>query len=154
MRRTAFTLLELAIVLVLISILAAVALPRFGTSTAYATGRSAAERIAADIAWQRSEAVRRQEELKVRFDVTLNQIDWSRAADVWDPDHPSAKYIVTLDDEVPGVSLVSADFGGRDELAFDQWGTPASGGSVVIAQGDTQWTIVVEPGTGRATISE
>ena len=108
MNRRAFSLMELVVVLVLMGIVAAIALPRFGSSAARATGRSAAERIAADIAWLQAEAVRRQEVLKARFNVGANKINWSRGADVKDPDRPSENYVIMLDERMPGVVLLSA----------------------------------------------
>ena len=74
-------MIEITIVLVLISILAAMAIPRFGSSVANATGKSAAEGIAADIAYVQAEAIRRQEERTIRFNVTLNQINYNRGED-------------------------------------------------------------------------
>ena len=142
--------MELILVLVLISVMAAIALPRFGGAQAHMTGLSAARRIVAEIEWIRSEAMRLQETKLIWFRTALNKIDMS---ELEDPNHPGKSYVIELAQEMPGVKLISASFGDEpNKLRFDAWGVPEDGGDVVIGVGNETWTINVDADTGRATI--
>lgn len=45
--------------------------------------------------------------------------------------------IIDVDDLFPGVSITNANFGGSLEFMFDWWGTPSSGGIIVLNDVDT-----------------
>jgi Tfp pilus assembly protein FimT len=53
--------------------------------------------------------------------------------------------IIDLDERFPGVVISSVNFGGSQEVFFDWWGTPSSGGQLVL---NNNKTITVAPGTG------
>ena len=67
-------------------------------------------------------------------------------------DGAPGNYVVDLTDKPYEAKLVSADFGGSGQILFDGWGTPSSGGSVVVAVGVEERTIVVDGETGQVTI--
>ena len=67
-------------------------------------------------------------------------------------DRPGRDYEVPLSEEPYKAGIASADFGGDLEIVFNGWGSPDSGGSVVIQVGNYMRTIIVEPSTGQASV--
>jgi prepilin-type N-terminal cleavage/methylation domain-containing protein len=151
MNRRAFTLLELSIVVVLISILAVVALPRFINATASHRLDTAAVRIVADLTMAQRQARISGTSQSVQFEPDKDGYGLPGVADI---DHAGSTYYVQLFSEPYQASLVSADFGGDTEIIFDGYGTPDSGGSVVIQVQHQQKTISVDAQTGRATVGD
>ncbi len=145
------SLLELLVVLVLIGILAAVAVPRFSGAAPTMSGLSAARRIIAEIEWVQAEAIRTQQSQYIWFRPLLNQIEFSGLKD---PVHPSRDYVINVAREMSGVTLTSANFAGLKKLTFDAWGRPDAGGTVVLTLGEHTWTITVDGQTGRARTTE
>ncbi len=148
-RRTGFTLPELALVLIIIGVLAAIAVPRFGNSIARQRVEAAARRVQVDISLARRNAKVSTTSQTVSFDTAKNSY---RLVGMMDRDHPAAEYRVSLSDEPYSTTIVSADFGGDAEIIFDGWGVPDSGGSVVVQVGSYQKTIDVDPDTGQASV--
>ena len=111
----------------------------------------AARRIVAEIAWVQAEAVRTQQSQYIWFRPSINRIDFGGLKD---PAHPSRDYVIDLNNEMSGVKVVSADFGGVKKCTFDPWGHPNAGGSAVISLGDLTWTITANGDTGQATTTE
>jgi prepilin-type N-terminal cleavage/methylation domain-containing protein len=149
MNRRAFTLLELSVVLVLISILAVVALPRFINSAARHRLDAAAIRIVADLSMAQQQARTTSASQTLEFVLADHAYRFPGVTDI---DHPGSVYQVQLSAEPYQAALVSADFGGDAVIIFDGYGNPDSGGSVVIQVGDEQRTITVDAQTGRATV--
>ncbi|UCG33118.1 MAG: prepilin-type N-terminal cleavage/methylation domain-containing protein [Phycisphaerales bacterium] len=151
MKRRAFTLLELSVVLVLVSILAAMALPRFINSTAGHRLNAAAVRIVADLSMAQRHARTTSTSQSIQFEPDK---DGYRLPGMADIDHPGSVYYVQLFAEPYQTALVSADFGGDAEIIFDGYGKPDSGGSVVVQLRHQKKTISVDAQTGRATVGD
>ena len=49
-------------------------------------------------------------------------------------------------------SISSADFGGSPDIAFDGFGTPASGGTVTVHRNGYSRQVVLDADTGRARV--
>jgi len=146
-----FSMLELVLVLVIIGVVSAVVVPRFGASVARYRLEAAAQRVTADLRLVRQRAQQASLAQTIVFDAVA---DTYGVATMPDPDHPNGTYLVRLDRAPYEVNLVSADFGGDAELVFDGHGQPDSGGTLVLRLGTSQQTLTVSAETAQVTVSE
>ncbi len=147
--RRGANLVELVLVLVIITILAAIAVPRYASGLSRRRTEEAAKRIAADLALAREQARISGSSRLVQF--MLGSSSYALQA-VRDMDHPATDYVVSLLDAPYHAFLVSADFGEDTEIVFDGYGQPDTGGSVVVQVGDCYRTITVDADTGQASV--
>jgi prepilin-type N-terminal cleavage/methylation domain-containing protein len=155
--RRAFTLVELAIVLLVMGILVAVIVPKVSSSLCHESVDAAAKKIAADLELSRRAAKLTGASLSVQFDVANNRYTLLNVKDI---NHPVIQQVTQLLNTGYATTLVSAAFNGTSQLTFDLYGQPFAGspltplttGSVVIQAGTVQHTIVVNPTTGKAQI--
>ncbi len=150
-RRAALTVVELVIVVLIIGILAAAAVPSFQRSLSYHRAEAAAQRIQADLMLARKLAMTSGSKQTVSFAVSSDRYALPGLADV---DHPSRPYEVRLADSPYTVLLVSAQFGEANDadVEFNGFGVPDSGGKIAIQAGDQQRTIVLDGETGKASV--
>lgn len=144
---TAFSLIELIVVVVITAILAAIAVPRFGSSMVIHRVDTAAQRIVADLTLAQHRARMTSASQRVVFkpaDDTYELIGVSHM------DHVDQAYVVSLAQAPYRVEIVSADFGGDSEVNFDGYGAPDSGGTVIIRVGDFLRQIDLDADTGKA----
>lgn len=147
----------MVIVVLILGIIAAVAVPRYVDSLAHFRVEAAAKRINADLWLARRTAKTSRAERTVDFDVPGNQYE---LVGMYDIDHPNQTYDVDLAKTGYPASLVSADFDGNDSLTFDMYGRPFTGsplaplvtGSIVVESAGQQRTIVVDPTTGVISV--
>lgn len=147
--RRGASLIELMMVLGIVSVIAAIAMPRFGASTDRYRTELAAKRIAADLIHARTRAESRSASHEIVF--SLANDDYVVTA-MPDPDHPAEDYRVMLTDEPYHATLVSADFDGDSIVTFDGFGVPDSGGTVVVQAGGVQRTVTIVANTGQVTV--
>jgi len=146
----AFTLVEVAIVVVILSILLLVAQPRFASVVQNDRLRRAAQKVAMDIRLAQSEAIKQQAKVGVEFSLDA---DAYRLVGLSVAKNGTTKYEVYLGaDPSYRTSLTDAEFNGRLDVAFDRFGSPDSGGSVTLGIGRLQIVLTVDAGTGRVTI--
>ena len=142
----AFSLGELIIVVAVTAILAMIAVPRFGSSIAIHRANAAAQRIAADLSYARQRARMSSAAQRLVFDVASNTYEIIGAADM---DRSGEPYVVSLSEPPYEAVIVSVDFGGDGEVVFDGYGSPDSGGQVVIRVGDFVRQIDLDAATGK-----
>jgi prepilin-type N-terminal cleavage/methylation domain-containing protein len=150
MRERAFSLIEMTMVVVIIAVVGAIALPRFNNSLANYRAGGAARRLAADLAYARSQAMTTSKSQDVIFDVPGSSYRMPTAPD---PETRRAGYTVKLLSDPFQTKIVSAAFGsgGSTTVTFDVYGTPSNSGTLVIRSGATDKTIVLNATTGLAT---
>lgn len=138
--RRAFTLIELAIALLVMGILAGVAAPRYADSLAHFRVESAARRVAADMAYARRQAIDNAASRTITFDAAADSYELDGVDDI---DHRSQRYIVSFAAEGYPVDLTSADFGGAATLTFNHYGEAQAAGTVQVRSGDHVRTVTV-----------
>ena len=144
-----FSLLELILVLAIVAILAAMAAPRYASSAARYRADLAARRVVADLSLAQTGA---------RTASASRTVIFSPASDEYElPGQPdlaksTQDYLVELSGPPYEADLVKVNLGGDLEVVFDGWGVPDTGGSIVIAVGGEERTVVVDPETGKASV--
>ena len=148
-RRRGFSLLELVIVLAILVILAAIAAPRYAAALARYRAQTAAQRVAADLKFARANARRASQSVTVTVDPGTDRL---RIGNLPGLDPPSGQYVTAFGAAPYRADVVSAGFGGDGTVVFDGYGTPDSGGSVVVRVGTVQKTVVLNADTGEAAV--
>ncbi|MBP7933287.1 MAG: type II secretion system protein [Phycisphaerae bacterium] len=145
-----FSLIEAVVVMAIMAVLSAIAIPRFANALQGKAVDLAARRLATDLRLAQVQAIKTVQQQSVTFSVLANSYT---LVDMPHPDHPSAIYTVKLGEPpYEGAAIASFDFGGPDTLIFDRFGGPSSPGTVVIVLGGRQKTVRVGAGAGRITI--
>lgn len=151
-RRTrAFTLVEAVVVLVIVGVLSAIALPRYAGFDSHRRMQLVVRKIVADLAYAQHLAQLKGANVKVSFDVIDDRYE---LIGVQDLDHPGQRYRVTLSDEPYVAQMTSANFQGNPSVEFDLYGAPDSGGSVVVERGSHGVRLTIDAETGEVTVTE
>lgn len=144
-----FSLIEMTLVVAIMAIFAAIAAPRYG----HATGRYrldlAARQVAADLRMAQSAAKAASASRSVAFTVATDCYFLSGIPSL---DGRVEGYTVCLADEPFKADLTAANFNETGTVTFSGWGLPNYGGSVILAVGSQQKTIVVNGETGQVRI--
>ena len=148
------TLIELVVVVLLLAIVSAIAMPRFANTLNSTNVKGAAQRIARDMALVRSWARTTSQSQSISFDTVHNTYTMS---EVPNADHSTSSNTVALSDGTLRATLTSANFGaGSTTLTFNGYGVPiglpSTGGRVGVSSGSTSNTILVDPISGFVTI--
>ena len=163
MQRNAFTLIELIVVMVILSIAALLAIPMI-SSAADVQLRSAANMIAADLDYAKSMAISTQQNHSVVFDPP-NELYEVRDAGGTVIEHPTKagsdfKVYFQSDSRLSRVDIVSADFDSQTTVTFDYLGSPYNSTANPLNKGEIKlqadsftMTVTVEPMTGYVTVT-
>ncbi len=138
---SAFTLIELTIVMLILSIITALAAPHLLDAVSYHRVEAAAERIRHDLLYAQHMARTKSTQQAVVFDTVTSSYSLTGLADF---DRPSSTYAVHLSDAPMSAILDSADFNGAATVVFNGFGLPTASGSVVVHVGRQQRVIKVE----------
>jgi len=147
--RRAFSLVELVFTTAIIGIVAAIALPHWSSSIQNYQLDLAARRLASDLTWARSLANASSTSVVIFFDTNGGAYALSG---ITDPDHPARTYSVNLSADPYRAVMLSASFGGLQQITFNGYGMPTQGGSVVVGVGSAQRTVSVDANTGGISI--
>jgi len=156
--RSAFTLVEFLIVVLVVSTLAATALPTLSTAMESMKAAALAREIATDMRYAQMLAVK----TGVRHRVSFWEEGQAYAVRRWEDgqwelcEHPITKkpWRLVLDDRsrYGGLTLTEAQFGGSEYLYWGALGSPDAGGYVRFALGNTTRTIKVASLSGKITV--
>lgn len=123
--RYGFTLVELVLVMVIIGVIGAIAMPRFAQASARQQLAAAAKRIESDLEKARHQARANSNWVTIRFDTATNSYEYA-------PMTGGNRYDVELDEAPYQVELVRAIFGNDSDVSFNGFGVPTTGGELLI----------------------
>ncbi len=146
--RCAFSMIELVIVVLIMSIFGAVAAPKFMDSLLFHRVESAVRRVKADIDYARQRARLTSTTQTVTFSGSTYTVSGIKSLDL-----NSSTYTVNLTRTPYSLDSATANFGGSQVLSFDGYGSPTSGGTVVLTAKSHQCTITVDGVTGNTTFT-
>jgi prepilin-type N-terminal cleavage/methylation domain-containing protein len=162
-RASAFTLVEVIIVVIIVGILAAIAVPMY-TSAASVQLSAAANMIASDLEYAKSMAISTGQTYKVVFDTTAGKYSLKNSSDVVikHPVRVEQDYVISFasDGRLNKVGIDSTTFGGT--IKFDYLGTPFDSAETALNSDDNNIILRAEGGgmkvkiesvTGYMTIS-
>jgi Tfp pilus assembly protein FimT len=136
------------IVALVMSILAAVATPRFFDSLLFHRVESAARRVKADLELARTQARLTSASQSISF---LNST--YALVGVKSLDKPNTVYSVNLTKQPYSLDSATANFSNTSAVSFDGYGTPSSGGTVVLTAKSHQCTVTLNGVSGDVTIT-
>jgi prepilin-type N-terminal cleavage/methylation domain-containing protein len=148
-KRRGFSLIELVLVVMIITTLSAMALPRYGNSLAHWRVDSAARRVAADFMLARNVAKIKSSTQIIKFTTPGSAYQLIGYASL---DAPASGYIVDLANEPYRATIVAVNLGGTDQVTFDRFGQPSVGGTIVVQSGQFTATIALNGQTGKAVV--
>ncbi|MHC4427920.1 MAG: GspH/FimT family pseudopilin [Planctomycetota bacterium] len=147
--RSAFTLLELVMILAIVATLAAIAAPRYAAALTSYRADGAGRRIVADLELARATAQATSATVTVSFDVVNDRYDIPGVPSLNDP---GVDVGVDLSREPYHADLVAASFGGSEKVSFDGYGVPDNGGVIAVSCGTAMRTVNLDLETGLASV--
>jgi Tfp pilus assembly protein FimT len=144
---SAVTLLELLLVLAIVTVLGAMAMPRLVPANARYHAEMAARRAAVDLEWVRRRARAAGSSLTIAFDANAGTYT---VAHLGEGSDPNANYQLNVR-KTYDVEL-SANFGGASTLTFDGYGQPQTVGRVTFTYGAMQRAAVLDAGGALARV--
>lgn len=146
-----FTLIELIAVLVIVGILGAMAIPRFGSAIAGHQADAAALRIAADIRLARRQAMQTGTTATIVYNTALHSYALLGKADM---DFSTGTYTVDLRRDPYRAQIIAVTSDVPSLLKFDGYGVLTSGAfSLTLRVGSQSRAIAVDPAQGEPVIS-
>ncbi|MEQ8844432.1 MAG: prepilin-type N-terminal cleavage/methylation domain-containing protein [Phycisphaerales bacterium] len=145
-----FTLVELIVVLVIISAIAGLALPAYGSAVARYRLDAAAYDLSGELDRAAMHARATATTVTIRFDTTNHLVDFDNV-----PDRRTAAASFTFDlrEQPRDARLVSVDFDGFDYYAVSGYGVPTSDGLVTLRNSGGARRIKVDMATAMSRVS-
>ena len=147
-RRRAYTLVELVLVVAIIAVFGAMAMPRLGSAANSNRAKVAANKIAADLKMMRLTARASSANTSTEFDVSNSRYTltgMARTGSV-DPVISLAGFPYNCTFRFAGSSATAAI------VTYAPTGLPNAGLTIVVACGSATKTVVVDATTGAATV--
>jgi len=146
---SAFTLVELVLVVAIVGVVAAIALPRVGSVLDTNRADVAAAKLAADLELLRASARARS----TTATIFLNPVtDSWRLANVTAPGDPNPDPVVRLAESPFHATLDPFAGPGEFELSFDQYGIPSTAVRIVLRSGAQSRAVTVSRPGGAITL--
>lgn len=145
-----FSLIELLVVIMIMGLIGAIAMPRYAQFQSQQNLEAAARRITADLDYARRQANSTSSNRSVVFDIADGSYSLPQSKN---PDRPGKLYKVRIAAEPYRARIVAAGFGGDGTIVFNGFGKPDSGGSITIAVGSLQKTITVGNEGGKFEVN-
>jgi Tfp pilus assembly protein FimT len=150
-RRAGVTLIDMVVVLSILAVLGAVALPTYSLSLTRYRVAAAANRIAADLSLAQTVARTTSAGQTVTFTLASNSYQFSNYAGPLGGT-AQANYTVSLATDPYQASFSAVNFNSTTALTYDRFGQPSSGGTIVVQVGTAQKTITVDANTGKVAV--
>jgi prepilin-type N-terminal cleavage/methylation domain-containing protein len=150
----AFSLIEMMIVIAIISVVAAIALPRYSNSLQQYRATLAAKRIAADLHMAQFRARSLSTSRTITFTLAGSSYQIPGETDF---KNSLATYTVSLGDAPYFATINSAQFGsvasvGSASVSFNGFGMPSGAGSITLSSGNVTKIITLAAQTGAISI--
>lgn len=143
-----FSLIELIVVTLVISILASVAVPRLSASLRSRRLQAASQRVAADFAYARNAAMDLGKSVSIQFSIGTGTYSMPT---IRSP-NGDATYVVDLQQTPYPVTIASADFDGDSTVIFDLYGHADSSGTVSISDAGQTTSLSFSQLTGKSVV--
>lgn len=137
-----FTLVELVLVIIIIGVISAIAMPRFAQATARQQLAAAADRLVSDFEKAQHHARSTSNLVTLSFDTSDNSYTITPAI--------GSATLVQLDASPYQVAISKAAFDGNPSLTLNGFGIPSSAGTVVLESGAGSMVVSLAS-NGRAT---
>jgi type II secretory pathway pseudopilin PulG len=146
-RWTAFSIMELIVVLMIMSIVAAVAAPSFHRSLEYHQLESAARRVKQDLEYLQATARTRSMTLECEFDGLTYTMGGAAIRGL----DRGGDYVVNLAVAPYDLESVVVDLDGETSIEFNGYGEAAHDATITLGVGDETRSIEVVAATGAIT---
>jgi Tfp pilus assembly protein FimT len=137
------------LVLVIVAVFSAIAVPRFSQSTNRYSADAAARRIEADFKLASNRARITSSTLTIVFDITNDKYSIAGLADL---NQTISSYTADLGEAPYQADLISAVFADGSQISFNGYGVPSGAGTVILQVGSNRRTITIAADTGEVTI--
>lgn len=148
--RYAFTLVELIVVLVIISAIAGLALPAYGSAVARYRLDAATYDLSGELDRAATHARTTASTVTIRFDTTNHLVEFDNV-----PDRRSGASTFTLDlrEDPRDARLVSVDFDGFEYYSVSGYGVPSSDGLIILRNSGGARRITIDQATAMARVA-
>ncbi|GAB4187605.1 MAG: hypothetical protein Kow00105_02270 [Phycisphaeraceae bacterium] len=144
----AFSLIELVLVMTIISVLAAIAVPRYANALSRYRADAAARRAIADLDYARRYAMNASQSVEVQINSSQDSI---QIVGVQSLDDPAKPWLTDLSAEPYHADIVISSFP-MGKVTFDGYGIPDTAGGFQVSSGQEARWIMLDKDTGKATI--
>jgi len=147
-----FTIVETIVVIAIIGIIAVVAIPQFSNTIKSKRLYDSVEKLNDDLNYVRDYAISQHNNTWIRF-IPNEERYRLFYGDTWETRTPLIDHVRNSSDwfyiynMFPDVGIVNTTFT-NNRIAFNWWGTPSEGGTIVLTNGTRNHTLTIEPETG------